>query len=87
MFELLATVDPFAALLGSLWLFAAGMFPVGFMLGSSCSACCGGEEPCSACTQGSLPCLFGTHLLLIRTKDCEHSVKDFWVFVFSSSTV
>lgn len=52
MFELFATIDPMAALLGSLWLFAAGMFPAGFMLGSSCSPCC---EPCSACTQGSLP--------------------------------
>ena len=52
MLELLATVDPFAAILGSLWLFAAGMFPVGFMLGSTCSACC---NPCTLCATGTLP--------------------------------
>lgn len=51
MVELLAHADPLNALLAVLWLFAAGMFPVGFMLGSQCSPCCG----CSACTQGQLP--------------------------------
>lgn len=40
MLELIATVDPFAAMLGGLWLFAAGLFPAGIMLGSSCSRCC-----------------------------------------------
>ena len=54
MFELLAQVDPLAALLGGLWLFAAGLFPVGFMLGSSCSCHCG-EVPCNTCTVGELP--------------------------------
>ena len=53
MFELLATVDPFSALLGSLWLFAAGLFPVGFMLGSSCSPCCG--EQCDCSSAGATP--------------------------------
>lgn len=52
MFELLATVDPFSALLGSLWLFAAGMFPAGFILGSSCSCHC---ASCDTCLEGSLP--------------------------------
>lgn len=51
MLELLATVDPFAAVLTGLWMFSAGLFPLGFMLGSQCSPCCG----CSACTQGQLP--------------------------------
>lgn len=46
MLELLATVDPMAALMGGLWLFAAGMFPVGFMLGSSCSPCCSSATLC-----------------------------------------
>lgn len=52
MLELLAQVDPLAAMMGGLWLFAAGMFPVGFMLGSPCSACC---NPCELCAEGTLP--------------------------------
>jgi len=54
VFELLATVDPFAALLGSLWLFAAGMFPLGFMLGSSCSACCQASDACHSCCRDAV---------------------------------
>ena len=56
MLELLAaiqSVDPPSLVLWGMVLFAAGMYPVGFMLGASCSPCCG--QPCSACTQGSLP--------------------------------
>ena len=30
------------------------MYPIGFMLGSSCSACCN-QNPCNLCTTGSLP--------------------------------
>ncbi len=52
MLELLAQVDPLAAVLGGLWLFAAGMFPLGFMLGAPCSACC---NSCELCTEGQLP--------------------------------
>jgi hypothetical protein len=52
--ELLAaiqSVDPPSLVLWGLTLLAAGMYPVGFMLGSSCSACCG----CEQCAAGSLP--------------------------------
>jgi hypothetical protein len=56
MFDLFAaiqSVDPPSLVLWGMFAFAAGMYPIGFMLGSSCSACCG--QPCSACTEGSLP--------------------------------
>ena len=56
MLELLAaiqSVDPPSLVLWGMALFAAGMYPVGFMLGASCSPCCG--TPCAACTTGSLP--------------------------------
>jgi hypothetical protein len=49
--ELLAQADPLAALMAGLFLFAAGMFPIGIMLGSSCSPCC---LDCG-CTEGQLP--------------------------------
>ena len=55
MLELLAaiqSVDPPSLVLWGLFAFAAGMYPVGFMLGSSCSPCC---NACDACTQGSMP--------------------------------
>ena len=52
---LLATVsDPFQAMMSVVFLFALGMYPVGLMLGSSCSACCE-ENPCTLCEEGSLP--------------------------------
>lgn len=54
MLELLAAIqgiDPFVAMLWSLFIFAAGMYPVGIMLGSQCSPCC---SPCP-CPQGTLP--------------------------------
>lgn len=46
--------DPFQAMMSSVFLFALGMYPLGLMLGSSCSACCQ-QNPCSLCTEGSLP--------------------------------
>jgi hypothetical protein len=54
MIELLAVVvsEPTSAPLWGLLIFAAGMYPVGFMLGSSCSPCC---NPCTLCTSGRLP--------------------------------
>lgn len=54
MLELLAQVDPLSALLAGLWLFAAGMFPVGFMLGGSCSQCCN-PDPCVCASGERLP--------------------------------
>jgi len=55
MIELLASViaEPMSAPLWGVFLMAAGMYPVGLMLGSSCSPCCG--VPCSQCTEGALP--------------------------------
>jgi hypothetical protein len=58
--ELLAaiqSVDPPSLVLWGLALFAAGMYPVGFMLGSTCSPCCTGSglPPCTSCTDGELP--------------------------------
>jgi hypothetical protein len=55
--ELLAAIqsaDPPSLVLWGLFVFAAGMYPVGFMLGSTCSPCCN-SNPCTACTTGSLP--------------------------------
>ena len=56
MLDLLAaisSVDPPAVLAWLVLVFAAGMYPVGIMLGSSCSACC--SPPCSTCAEGELP--------------------------------
>lgn len=54
MLDLLAaisSVDPPAVLAWLVLVFAAGMYPVGMMLGSNCSACCG----CATCAEGELP--------------------------------
>lgn len=54
MLELLAAIqsaDPPSLVLWGLFVLAAGMYPVGMMLGSDCSACCG----CAACDTGVLP--------------------------------
>ena len=56
MLDLLAaisSVDPPAVLAWLVLVFAAGMYPVGMMLGSSCSACC--SPPCGTCAEGELP--------------------------------
>ena len=53
MFAAIQSAEPTALILWSLLAFAAGMYPVGLMLGSTCSPCCG--TPCTQCTQGSLP--------------------------------
>jgi len=39
--------DPLSFVLWLVFAFAAGLYPLGFMLGSSCSECCG--VPCTAC--------------------------------------
>jgi hypothetical protein len=39
--------DPLSLLMQGIWLLAAGMYPLGFMLGSSCSPCC--PQPCVFC--------------------------------------
>jgi hypothetical protein len=43
------TDDPIAIVLHAVFLLAAGMYPMGMMLGSSCSPCCECSEPCSKC--------------------------------------
>jgi hypothetical protein len=56
MLDLLAaisSVDPPALLAWIVFLFAASGYPLGIMLGSSCSPCCG--TPCTLCTEGELP--------------------------------
>lgn len=52
--ELLAAVaaDPTHIPLWIVAAFAAGMYPIGFMLGAPCSPCCG---KCSYCEEGTLP--------------------------------
>ena len=55
MLDLIAaivSVDPPSLLAWLVLTFAAGMYPVGIMLGSSCSPCCSG---CILCESGSLP--------------------------------
>lgn len=47
----LATLDPPQLVAWSLLAFAAGMYPVGLMLGATCNPCCG----CTLCTEGKLP--------------------------------
>jgi len=49
MFDLLAVIaaDPLSASAWAILLLAGGMYPVGFMLGSTCSPCC--QQPCSRC--------------------------------------
>ena len=51
MIELLAAIEPAAVPLLAVLAFALSLYPVGLMLGSPCSPCCG----CSACLQGALP--------------------------------
>lgn len=54
LIELLAAVaaDPTHIPLWIVAAFAAGMYPIGFMLGAPCSPCCG---KCSNCQEGTLP--------------------------------
>ena len=56
MLDLLAAIvsaDPPALLAWLILAFAASGYPLGIMLGSSCSACC--AAPCTQCTAGELP--------------------------------
>jgi hypothetical protein len=58
MLDLLAaisSVDPPALLAWLVFLFAASGYPLGIMLGSSCSPCCNAPPPCTQCTEGELP--------------------------------
>lgn len=59
MFDLLAhaTTEPQSLLAFAVLAFAAGMFPVGLMLGGTCSACCKqrNSELCSACENSDYP--------------------------------
>jgi hypothetical protein len=56
MLDLLAaisSVDPPSLLAWLILAFAASGYPLGIMLGSSCSPCC--NAPCTQCTEGELP--------------------------------
>lgn len=50
MLELVAQVDPMALPVWAVLLLSAAMYPLGFMLGAPCSACC--CKPCNKCTHG-----------------------------------
>lgn len=50
MFDLLAQVDPMSLPLWAVLAFSAAMYPLGFMLGAPCSACCDGcPAECDYC--------------------------------------
>ena len=51
LFAAIQSVDPPSLVLWGMFALAAGMYPIGFMLGSTCSPCC---SPC-ACATGELP--------------------------------
>jgi hypothetical protein len=53
LFAAIQSVDPPSLVLWGLVLFAAGMYPIGFMIGSTCSPCCAAES-CD-CAAGELP--------------------------------
>lgn len=58
MLELLAAIqsaDPLAFPLVAVLALAAGMYPVGIMLGTQCSPCCPAAPKCESCTEGELP--------------------------------
>lgn len=48
------SADPFQALMSAVFLFAVSLYPVGLMLGSTCSRCCQ-QNPCPQCADGLLP--------------------------------
>lgn len=49
--EFLASIEPASLPLLAVLVFSLSLYPVGLMLGSECSPCCG----CSACVDGTLP--------------------------------
>lgn len=49
MLELIAQVEPMSLPLWAVLAISAAMYPLGFMLGAPCSACCQGCPPCSYC--------------------------------------
>lgn len=49
--EFLASIEPASIPLLAVLAFSLSLYPLGFMLGSSCSSCCG----CDYCESGSLP--------------------------------
>lgn len=58
MLDLLAAIvsaDPPSLLAWLVLAFAAGMYPIGIMLGSTCSPCCSTVPLCQACDGGNMP--------------------------------
>jgi hypothetical protein len=53
MIEFLASIDPVSLPVVAALLFSLTLYPLGLMLGSSCSPCC--DTPCTQCETGKLP--------------------------------
>jgi hypothetical protein len=53
MIEFLASIDPVSLPVVAALLFSLTLYPLGLMLGSSCSPCC--DAPCTQCETGKLP--------------------------------
>lgn len=51
--EFLASIEPACIPLLAVLLFSISLYPLGFMLGASCSPCC--DTPCGECETGKLP--------------------------------
>lgn len=53
MIEFLASIEPASLPLLAVLAFSLSLYPLGFMLGASCSPCC--DTPCGECQTGKLP--------------------------------
>jgi hypothetical protein len=53
MIEFLASIEPASIPLLAVLAFSLSLYPLGFMLGASCSPCC--DIPCGECATGKLP--------------------------------
>jgi len=53
MIEFFASIDPVSLPVVAALLFSLSLYPLGFMLGASCSPCC--DTPCTQCETGKLP--------------------------------
>ena len=51
--EFLASIEPASIPLLAVLVFSLSLYPLGFMLGASCSPCC--DIPCGECSTGKLP--------------------------------
>lgn len=71
MFALIEQAEPIHIVLWALWLFAASLYPLGFMLGSKCSSCCNESKcPLGSCT---------VRFEFLDENECEDDVFDFYL--------